>query len=361
MRPLRVFVIQPFSAKHSDQFWNLSKKICDETKGDFEAFRADTEPADSPRLQDRIDSYIKGADICIADLTGSRNENALLEVGAAYTLNIPVIPVADKPLPSDIRGNLYINLNPNELDKEDVTMAFEAELSKRLLEASIEKVNENKKNQFVVYGYASRRIVDFYSLINRCQERVAILTTNLGFLVNEDLICGFDLPKNTLLEMLADALQNKPNNFNMRILTLDPDSNFTNERASALEKDRQEFREHMRQDLLTVKKYVESDDCNVSVQVKTYDEFPVQMTYFFDDTVVSSVVAVSQSSRECITYIHNLGENGAKETFEKHFERIWNRATIYAKSTKQYFRKNSWKRPEDSDCGRERTEKGVKS
>jgi hypothetical protein len=171
------------------------------------------------------------------------------------------------------------------------------------------------------------------------------LTTNLGFLVNEDLICGFDKPKKTLLEMLADALKYKPNNFNMRILTLDPDSNFTNERASALEKDRQEFREHMREDLFTVKKYVESDDCNVSVQVKTYDEFPVQMTYFFDDTVVSSVVAVSQTSRECITYIHNLEEYGAKETFEKHFERIWNRATPYAKSTKQYIRKKSWKRP----------------
>lgn len=348
MKPLKVVVIQPFTAKHSDEFWKMCKQVCDGTDGNFEAFRADTEFSDAgPRLQDRIDSYIKKADICVADLVGSRNENALLEVGAAYTLNIPVIPISDKPLPSDIRGNLYINLNPNELEKENIRKGFCQDLYRRLLEASVVKVRESNKKQFVVYGYASRRIVDFYSLINRCAERIYVLTTNLGFLVNEELISGIEGPKMTVLEMLAEALKSKPNNFSMRILTLDPDSNFTNERASALEKDRQEFREHMRQDLYTVKKYVESEDCNVSVQVKIYDEFPVQMTYFFDDIVVSSVVAVSQSSRECITYIHSLRENGAKETYEKHFERIWNRATIYAKSTKQYLRKAYWKKSND--------------
>jgi hypothetical protein len=344
MKPLRVFVIQPFNAKHSDVFWNWCETVCTETYGDFKAFRADTELAVEPRLQDRIDYYIKRSDICIADLLGVRNENVLLEVGAAYTLNIPVILVSDKQLPADIIGNLYVNLEIDKLDNFAIIDRFKSELSRRLLEASRERSSENKKKQFIVYGYASRRTVDFFSLIKRCQERAAILTTNLGFIVNEELDRGFDQEKYTVLQMLDEALSNKPPNFSMRILTLDPDSSFTNERASALEKDRQEFREHMRQDLITVKNYVESDDCNVSVQVKIYDEFPLQMTYFFDNIVVSSVVAVSQSSRECITYIHSLKENGAKETYEKHFDRIWNRATLYAKSTKQYQRKNTWKR-----------------
>jgi len=343
MKPIKVFVIQLFSAPHSNEFWKAVEETCNSTNGNFETFLAVIEPSDSPRLQDRIDSYIKKADICVADLIGTRNENVLLEVGAAYTLNIPVIPVSDKTLPTDIRGNLYIDLKQDEIGKENVMKKFKDALRGRLQEACLNRLIENKNDQFVVYGHASRRRVDFYSLINRCQDRIHILTTNLGFLVNEELICGMEPRKETLLVMLAKALKDKPRHFTMKILTLDPDSNFTNERALALNRDRQEFREHMRDDLNTVKEFVESNDCNASAQVKIYDEFPLQMTYFFDDYVVSSVVANSRSSRDCITYVHSLREQGAKDTYEAHFEQIWNKAELYVKTSKPAPRRKSWK------------------
>ena len=69
MRPLRVFVIQPFKKDYSASLYRVIKEVCSETDGDFEALRADV-PAQipEPQLQDRIDAYIKGSDICVADL-----------------------------------------------------------------------------------------------------------------------------------------------------------------------------------------------------------------------------------------------------------------------------------------------------
>lgn len=336
MRPNRVFVIQPFAAKHSEAFYQLVLAACADMSGQFEPFRADAAPSTAgTRLQDRIDSYIKDADLCIADLTGSRSENALLEVGAAYTLGLPVIPVSDKKLPTDISNQLYIPLSTDQLDKEEVMSRFRKELQTHLRELRSHRTATSHGPHFIVHGYASRRAVDFWDLTRRCEERFDLLTTNLGFVVNEELPCGFNEQPRTLLDMIESALPDKPERFTMRILTLDPDSNFTNERASALERDRREFRDHMRQDLEILKDFVQSDQCNRKVQVKTYDDFPLQMTYFFDDVVVSSVVANSRSSRECVTYSHSLNEIGARETYERHFDKIWNKvANIYAQSNK---------------------------
>lgn len=345
MRPFRVFVIQPYGAKHSDTFFNNIHEACVSTKGDFIAFRADKESTKAgPRLQDRIDSYIRCSDICVADLSGARNDNALLEVGAAYTLGIPVIPVSDKQLPSDITGNFYISLDPNSMDKEQTNQKFRNDLISRLLEVRSGLPVYDRSHQFIAQGFASRRIVDFYSLVTRCEERIDILTTNLGFIVNTELPCGMEKRALSFLDMVAEEIPKKQRSFSMRILALDPDSNFTNERALALDRDRREFREHMREDLTTLKEFVESSECPAAVQIKIYDAFPLQMTYFFDDVVVSSVVAYGRSSRDCITYIHSLNEIGAKETYEKHFDKMWNSGRLYAQGSKPNPRRRHWKK-----------------
>jgi hypothetical protein len=344
LKPKRVFVIQPFGAKHSRRFYRAVADACLRSKREFEAFRADKQPTTAgPRLQDRINSYIHTADMCLADLCTPRNANALLEVGAAYTLGIPVIPVSDSALPSDISGNYYIHLTPSTLSKPESAKLFREEVLQRLWEVSSGLPTASRAQHFLAYGYASRGVVDFWSLVQRCEERFDILTTNLGFVVNEELPCGMTKKMRTLLEMAIEWLPQKPERFAMRVLTLDPDSNFTNERAVALDRDRQQFRDHMRKDLETLRRFVESKECTASVQVKTYDAFPLQMTYFFDDTVVSSVVANARSSRDCITYMHSLNENGARETYERHYEKIWNTGQMYAQSTKTRPRRHVWK------------------
>ncbi len=345
MKPLNLFTIQPFASKNSKFFWDAINNVCKEFNSHFEVIRADKKPSDAgTRLQDRIDSYIKKSDLCIADMTGERNENVLLEVGAALCLNKPIIIVADKKLPSDISNQTYINLDASSLDKEETKKSFKLHLTERLTEILYSK-NKFRQNQFIVYGFENRRLLDFFDIVKRCQTRINILTTNLGFVVNEELRCGIAPQKKTLLSIIADEIVNKPSSFSIKILTLDPDSNYTNERASALSRDRQEFREHMRADLNTVKNFVKSDDCKASVEIKTYDAFPLQMTYFFDDIVISSVVNNSKSSRECITYLHSLDESGVADTYVQHFSNLWAGAGTksIAKSKKHAPRKNDWK------------------
>jgi nucleoside 2-deoxyribosyltransferase len=353
MKPLRVFLIQPFRAPHAQQFREIVFEVCKKSGGMLECFTADTaDIADAgPRLQDRIDSYIKNADICVADLTGTINSNALLEVGAAYALNIPVIPVADNELPSDIRGNLYIELHPNKMGAAQVSTKFSRELQSRLQEASHD-IGKHFRDQFVAYGYESRRSVDFYSLVRRCERRIDILTTNLGFVVNEPLVSGPEGEKSrTLLQLLAQSLHLKPSGFSMRILALHPESNFTNDRALGLGRDRSAFRNNMKEDLDTVTTFINSNDCVRPVQIKTYDAFPLQMIYFFDDIVVSSVVATTISSRNCVTYTHSLLVKGAKETYERHFENLWGTGTILATSSISGNRIRTW-RPEKTDVNK---------
>ncbi|MBI3694981.1 MAG: hypothetical protein HY238_09110 [Acidobacteria bacterium] len=146
---------------------------------------------------------------CIADLTGTRNENTLLEVGAAYTLNIPVIPVSEGELPSDIRGNLRVTLDAGQIEKEPAQKEFMKALKRRLQEATKE-IGLHSTSQFIAFGYETRRNVDSYTLIKGSQRRIDILTTNLGFVVNEELKHGLNLPRMTVLQMLASTLQSKP-------------------------------------------------------------------------------------------------------------------------------------------------------
>jgi hypothetical protein len=344
MKPLRVFIIQPFSAPHSSDFRRLVLEVCERFAGLFEGFTAVEKPSDAgPRLQDRIDSYIKAADICVADLTGTMNPNALLEVGAALTLNIPVILVSDRELPADIRGNLFINVNPNDLGKAEVQDRFRASLSTRLEEARHD-VGRQHRDQFIAHGFESRRSVDFYSLVRRCERRVDLLTTNLGFVVNERQPAEYGTGKSmTLLQMMADSLTNKPSGFAIRMLVLHPESNYTSDRASGLGRDRGEFRSAMKADLEMVTSFVGSPECCRSVQIRTYDAFPLQMTYFFDDFVISSIVSTSLSSRNCVTYAHSLAVKGARETYERHFENLWGTAKLHATSSARQTHQNTWK------------------
>lgn len=330
MKPLRIFVIQPYSAPHSTKFRELIKDVCDESRGRFLSFRADDVHASSSysRLQDRIDSCLKRADLCIADMTGVTNHNVLLEVGAAYTLNVPVIPVADKDLPSDIRGNLRIELNSAQIENSDEQERFKTELTRRLIEAEAE-IGRHNSVQFIAYGYPSRIDIDFFDLVERCESRIDVLTTNLNFFVNRKLVSKFD-PRNTasLLELIAKAMPTKPETFELRILALDPDSNFTNDRAIGLGRNRQEFREQLRKDLQELVAFASSSRCVRSLKVKTYQALPTQVTYFFDDVLVSSVVSTERSTRDCIHYVHSIQSGGVQETYGREFEYFWGRGEL---------------------------------
>jgi hypothetical protein len=345
VKPLHVFIIQPFQTGHADRLKTLIEEACHGFGDRFRAYRADnTKSPAGPRLQDRIDSYIKKANICIADLTGTLNANVLLEVGAAYTLNIPVIAIAEKELPTDIKGNLRINLDPGKIGDQSIAEEFKETLKRRLTEAENE-IGKAREPQFISYGFEARRHIDFRSLVSGCERRFNVLTTNLGFLVNYRFTDEHDQSKkHNVLDLLGDELHRKPEDFITKILVLDPDSNFTNDRALGLGRDRREFRENLRQDLEDLVDFAASPKCVRAFQVKTYEALPMQITYTFDDVVVSSVVATDRSSRDCVHYVHSTLPRGVQETYERQFDYLWARGIIAANRTgpgRRSFRKNT--------------------
>ncbi len=330
MDPTNVFIMQPYTADHSNKFLDV---VSQELK-DIGCIFTRADRTQSPagfHLRDRIDDYIKKADICIADLTTPRNENVLLEVGAALTLQIPVVIIADKELPSNIIGNIYIKLNPANLSKEVERKTFRNELHQRLMEAK-SQIGHSGTENFVAHGYPDREGVDFDLLIRRTEMRINILTTNLGYVVDQKLPTKDKTYRRTILESLIEELPKKKPGFQTRILALDPDSNFTNERADSLHRSRREFREQMRNNLDILTKKI-GQISNVNVEINIYNEYPLQMTFFFDDVIVNSVVAASRSSRYCVTYVHNLSSRSAKDTFERHFDELWGRSRPYQITT----------------------------
>lgn len=350
MKPLKVFIIQPFGTDYAPLFRSLVEEVCRDARFQkaFDPYHAADEPSIEPRLQDRINSYLRDADLCVADLAGTLNANALLEVGAAYALDIPVIPFSDKELPSDIRGNLYVPMELVRLGEEETAKRFKAALRARLIEARGRHRAAKSSARFYSHAFVDRGAVDFFSLMKRCEDRISVLTTNLNYIVNEELKADSD-HQATFLQMLADELQSKKSRFELRLLALDPDSNFTNERALSLGRNRQVFREQMREDLDIAKKFVESGQCPVSAEIRIYDDYPLQMTFFFDETVVASVVAAARSSRHCVTYMHSLGEMGAQESYERHFEQLWAKAKSYAASQRRKTTKPRWMKEENGD------------
>ena len=327
MDPTHVFLMQPYTEDYSETlrqivFSELAQIGC-------VTRRADKDPSYvSFLLQDRIDDYIKKADVCVADLASPRNENVLLEVGAALALQIPVVIIANNPLPSNILGNIYVALNPSDLSKKESLDRFRAELRLRMIEAK-NQIGHLPTEKFVAHGYPDREGVEFDLLIRRAERRIDILTTNLGYVVGQAQVSEAHPEGRTMLASLIEELPKKKSRaFRANILALDPDSNFTNERADSLHRSRRDFREAMRQNLDTVTDALSR--IAVDSEVRIYDEYPLQMTFFFDDVIVNSVVAGSRSSRYCVTYVHNLSYRSARDTFERHFDELWGRSRAYS-------------------------------
>jgi hypothetical protein len=80
------------------------------------------------------------------------------------------------------------------------------------------------------------------------------------------------------------------------------------------------------------------------VSIKTYSEFPTQITYFVDDKVYSSVVSVNHQSRKNIVFEVPEDRKGVSESFNQHWDTIWARAAevLAPQSEQQIKRKNNY-------------------
>lgn len=96
----KAFVVMQFSSQYNDVYYEVIKKICEESK--IEVLRIDEESGPGLIIQD-ITRAIHESKIIIADISPV-NANVFYEVGFAHALNKPTILIAEKEtkLPFDV-------------------------------------------------------------------------------------------------------------------------------------------------------------------------------------------------------------------------------------------------------------------
>jgi len=155
------------------------------------------------------------------------------------------------------------------------------------------------------------------------QSRVDILTTNLSFLFEEYDRVGST--GNTYFDDLRSALDRTDSKLKIRVLTLDPESDFAAKRGKQLGFSSEVFRNMLRKALAATKKIAASYSSD-RFEVRTYEDFPNQITYRIDNWIFNCVVAQPTQSRNHLTFKLDRLNQGVDNSFITHFQNVWGKS-----------------------------------
>lgn len=308
------FVMMKFGAVEEPVFLKALQQSFSQFKDfDIVLSRADMRDTTSPDLKDQVFGMIAKCDFAIADLS-TENHNVFLEIGYATALDKPVILLFtdNRQIPSDLASRYMCKYDSASLDMLPIKIA-------PFLRGANEQIIASQRTLiFPVEGYARRNLIDLKRIIADAKRDVRLLTTNLEYFVGR----GGD----NLMRVLARTLDAKPE-LEVRILTLDPDSNFTNDRALQLGRPKSTYRELLRRSLESASQILNGfpDRC----QIQTYDEFPTQVTLIVDEKIISSVISRNMTGRQTCNFLLNRNNFGAEQSFVSHFEAVWSKGTSF--------------------------------
>ena len=152
--------------------------------------------------------------------------------------------------------------------------------------------------------------------VSKAERYVDLITTNLSFFADMKQFSleydgerrnGFDSPVKRGVKV--------------RILALNPDSVIAEYRAKqlGLDHDVAGYREQLRNAAtFFYRRYM----ANNNVDIRIYDDLPLQITALIDDRVITSIVSRGQLARENIHIDFDLEYSGARATFTKHFAEV---------------------------------------
>jgi len=273
--------------------------------------RADLgQPLDIMSLDHHLKQHIDRCDFAIAEIS-TFNPNVMFEMGYAIGVNKPVIIMVQRgiPVPADFRGWLYLEYSIEELD-------LVPQLLQGYLKSAIEaRLTVRQKNTYYTKVFANRGVSDIEQRAREAKDKIEILTTNLNSFIEQGL-------GSIVEQRLCDPIVP---NLKVRILTLDPESDFAGHRARQLKMSILYFREQLRSSLeKTIELFGKfSDRCNIA----TFDEFPPQISFRIDDNVYSNIVSSNHQSRNNLLLSFHISDAGVKESITNHFDTVWGRST----------------------------------
>ena len=250
-------------------------------------------------LDESIMRNIDQADFIVVDWT-SANHNVLNEAGYARGRGKHGIHIcSDHSLPTDKAGIIYINYELENLKG----------LTKSISEHLPELIQRVESGTKVYDYYDSRSPVLIDHMICDSNIEICLLQTNLETINANHL------------SSLIDALKR---NVKLRILTLDPQSRYVNERALQLGYTNKTIKVYRN----GLQNAIENTEARLSSfknwQIRLYNDFPTQLTYIFDDRILVSIMSRTGRSRNNCTFILPTSRlTGPKHTFIDHFEDLW--------------------------------------
>ena len=331
----RIIVIMPFTAEWSDKVWTeLSRITVADTGGTLLVDRVDMMQVTEPDLDKHIEEQVSNGDVIVADLTEG-NQNVHIEVGYALALKKPLIFIVQdrKWVPAHLRGKIV-----EEYKVEDTTslerlrhvitarIRDKIEAAAGRLESA--KAKHQLAEQYPVECYANRDAIGLERYFREAARRIDILTTNLSFLFDEPQSPEYkrQTPPKTYFDEIKNALDRKDSTLKVRILTLDPESDFAAKRGRQLAFAPAVFRDQLRKALKDTKQIADKYPSD-RFEVRTYEDFPNQITFRIDDYVFSCVVAQPTQSRNHLAIKLDRHQVGVENSFINHFQNVWGKTS----------------------------------
>ncbi len=290
-----------------------------------DVFRVDTSPReDYGSLHKDIEIQVEHADILVADVTG-KNPNVHIEVGLAIASGKEVLLCTQKKedVCTHLLDRLFIVYHPTAGGLDELSRQIRLSILGSLRRASLEREARRLTLQLAptyhVSCYKDRAIANLGKVFSGAKRGIDILTTNLSWLLEKD-----PLSKKSDWECIREAIESNER-VQLRILTLDPQSEIAAQRARQLGFDPGNFRNQLQRAYDEVKTFAAKFDTS-RVEVRLYNELPTQITFHVDYEVYTCIVGQPMQSRSYPVLKFDEANLGVKEAFISHFLAVWKEA-----------------------------------
>jgi nucleoside 2-deoxyribosyltransferase len=325
-----VMVIMPYTATWSESVWSALHRIeQQDTTKSIQIQRVDTRNVHADHLADHIEENIENADVVIADLTEA-NPNVHIEIGFLLALRRPLLFITQdrKWVTTHLQGRVIDEYNASDQDslqRLTGTMFFRLSDKLEVVKAQAESLRARMSNQvsYNVECFSHRDAAGLQNYFRDARTRVDILTTNLASLFEEYDRTG--VSTKTYFDELRAALERDRSKLKVRALTLDPESDFAAKRGKQLGFSSEVFRNMLRKSLAETRKIATSYGSD-RFEVRTYEDFPNQITFRIDNWIFNCVVAQPTQSRNLLTFKLDRQNAGVDNSFMNHFQNVWGKS-----------------------------------
>ncbi len=320
-----IVVLMPFSENWSDKVWRSLEGIAKrDVSGKVDIVRVDMTTTSEGWLTKHIEDVNRKTGAVIADIT-TCNPNVLIEVGLALATQTPLFLISQEPdkVPTHLIGRIieFYNISDNDsLQRLQVNLHLRLQETLRCIEER--RADVYSQRQYMVECFSSRPEVHLEKYFSAAQNRIDILTTNLAFLHE-----AYGDTEETYFQQIQRGLGREKSKLKIRILSLDPESDFAAKRGRQLGFAPRVFRDNLR-DALSKTRRVAQDYDRARFEVRTYDDFPNQIMYRIDDDIFHCVVAQPTQSRNHLTFRLDRRHKGVETSFTEHFQYIWSRFAL---------------------------------